>query len=715
MKVFIAEKPSLGRAIAEGLGITQKSDGYIKCGNDIVTWCFGHLLDSAPPEHYNAAFKAWKREHLPIIPPSFKLLPQDKTKSQIALIKKLVSQCGSVVNAGDPDREGQLLVDEVLEHISYKGKCERIWLASLDPASVKKALSSLKSNEGYRGFRDAADARRQMDWLAGMNLTRAMTLFGRSIGMDGVLSLGRVQTPALALIVERDLEIENFKPVDYAALKALIKHQNGTFWANLIINEDMQGADRDGRLVNFVIAEALRKASENLQGKIVNAEAKKGKEAPPLPYALSTLQKDASAQLNLGAQQTLSIAQKLYEAKLTTYPRTDCGYLPEEQFGDAGKILKSFACIPELAGIAGNAKPALKSAAWNTKKVTAHHGIIPTGMAASKLSGAELDVYLMIARRYIAQFYPPLEYKAASIEVELANKTRWLARGRVITSLGWKVCAKGEQKENELELPQVAKGDNAQSGKVEIERKQTKPPARFNEGSLIEAMSGIHKYVKDQNAKARLKETSGLGTEATRAAIIETLKKRGYITAKGKALISTETGRNVIALCPETIKDIVTTALMEDDLADIQAGHKQAKAVVASYAGTLGPMIDKLFTSDASDRGIKVETHACPVCGRAMGRRKGKAGFFWGCSGYPDCNCMMTDAKGKPGEIIERKAKAEPPVKEEFKCPLCKGKLTYGISKAGKPYWACFAKSSKHGKDKKVKFFNALADGKPDI
>lgn len=715
MRVFIAEKPSLGRAIAEGLGVTQKCDGFLQCGKDVVTWCFGHLMDSAAPEYYNPAFKDWKREHLPIIPEKFRLIERADAKKQIGIIKKLVSKADCVVNGGDPDREGQLLVDELLEHIAYKGRCERIWLASLDPQSVKKALASLKSNSDYTGFRNAADARRQMDWLGGMNLTRAMTLYGRSIGLSGVLSLGRVQTPTLALIVARDYEIENFKPVDYAVVKALIHHPAGDFWTSLVVTSETPGADHEGRLTDFRVAQKICSDSLNRKGVVTRADSKTGKEAPPIPYALSTLQKDAASSLGLGAQETLNIAQKLYEGKMTSYPRTDCGYLPEEQFSNATNILSSLMGLEELAGIAKKADPKIKSGAWNTKKITAHHGIIPTGIMDSNLSGRERELYLLIATRYIAQFYPPMEYKSAVIEVKLDNDTLWTAKGRVVISPGWKVCAKSDKKEKDEQLPKVAKGDAVNSIKTEIERKQTKPPSRFTEGTLIEAMSGIHVFVKDKDARARLKETSGLGTEATRAGIIETLKKRCYIANKGKSLISTQTGRDVIALCPGSIKDIVTTALMEDDLAEIQAGKKTSAVVLADYKKKLGPMIEGLFSTDASRSGIKTEIYPCPTCGKALARRKGKAGYFWGCSGYPECNVMCKDNNGKPGDVIERKPKAEPPVKEAFKCPLCGEPLTYGISKIGKPYWACFAKSAKHKNGKKAKFWNALADGKPDL
>lgn len=718
MKLYIAEKPSLGRAIAEGLEPVKKEEGCIRCKNGVVTWCFGHLLDSAPPEHYDDKYKSWTKETLPIIPKNFELLARKDVKKQIDVIKSLIKEADCVVNAGDPDREGQLLVDEVLEHLKYKGKTERIWLASLDPASVKKALATLKDNSGYKGFRDAADARRQMDWLGGMNLTRAMTIFGRSVGLSGVLSLGRVQTPTLALVVARDYEIENFKPVDYAVLKALIKHANGNFTATFVVPAEMDGVDPSGRLIDFKIAEKIRADSENRPGKITKAETKNGKENQPQVYCLSTLQKDAASQLNLGAQQTLDLAQKLYEMKLTTYPRSDCGFLPEEQFSDAKNVLSGLSSVNELAGIAEKADTKIKSPTWNTGKVTAHHGIIPTGMDASGLSGNERKLFVMIATRYIAQFYPPVEFRSAVIEVELDNKTLWTAKGRIITKLGWKACFKQDAQENDeeendkIELPSVNKGDNVNSDKVAMEKKQTKPPSRFTEGTLIEAMSSIHLFVSDKNARAKLKETSGLGTEATRAGIIEKLKGREYIAAKGKSLISTDLGRQVIAMSPQSIKDIVTTALMEDELSDIQNGKKDRKKVVDEYAATLAPTINDLFATDVKKTGVKMpNTVKCPSCDGTMSRRKGKLGYFWGCSNYPNCRTLLTDVKGKPGEIIKPKEKVEPPIKEQIKCPLCGGQLTYGINKNGNPYWACFAKSAKH--DKKAKFWGADKDGKP--
>lgn len=711
MRLFIAEKPSLARAIADNLkGSPVKRDGYIECGSDVVTWCFGHMLELAQPEDYNPAWKTWSRSCLPIIPDKFRLVERSDAKQQLRVIKKLLADASEVVNAGDPDREGQLLVDEVLEHFDSKKPCKRVWLASLDPKSVQKALASLKDNGEYRGFQEAASTRRNLDWLAGINLTRAMTIFGREAGISTVLSLGRVQTPTLALIVGRDLEIENFRPVDYAALKIFASHENGGFWASYNVPKEGEGV-KDGYFVDFDAARKIMEDCGGRPGKIVKAVQKSGKEAPPLPYSLSTLQKDASASLGLSAQATLDLAQELYEGQLTTYPRSDCQYLPLEQFDGAKDVLASLGRAAGLAGIAAGANPKLKSAAWNTGKITAHHAIIPTGQDAGGLKGNALKLYELIAVRYMIQFYPALEYKSAVIDVKLDNDSLWTARGRVVTNPGWKACVKESGKQEEAELPKVSEGDAVKAEKCEMEKKQTKPPSRFTEGAIIEAMSGVHLFVDDKEAKARLKETSGLGTEATRAGIIETLKKRAYIENKGKSLVSTKLGREVIALCPPMIRDIVTTAVLEDELAAVQAGKKGMEAVLGPYRESVGPMIDSIFAGKVKSAG---NVPKCPKCGKALLRRKGKAGFFWGCSGYPDCSFLASDEKGRPGGEIVKGPKVDPPVKGEFKCPLCGNVLSYGVSaKTGRPYWACFNKSPKH--DRKAKFWNPKEDGSPNL
>ncbi|MBO4334637.1 MAG: DNA topoisomerase 3 [Desulfovibrio sp.] len=669
MRLFVAEKPSLARTIAEGLGHVQKMAGYLQCGkNDLITWCFGHLLDLAQPEAYHKAWgNRYDRSILPIVPEKVRLTPRTDSgiREQLRLIDNLLKQADLVVNAGDPDREGQLLVDEVLEFLNYHGPTQRIFLAALDPRSVARALARLEDNEKYTSWRDAAATRRIVDWLAGINMSRAMTIFGNSIGLQGVLSLGRVQTPTLRLVVDRDRQIANFQAVDYAQLVASMGHALGPFKALFKPAEDLLGLDPDGRLTDFSVAEKICAESLHLPGTITKLERKNGQEWAKLPYSLASLQVDAAAKFSLSAQQVLNIAQKLYESKLTTYPRTDCEYLPEEQFADAPEIIQSLCSLPKLGQCAKGANPSIRSKAWNTKKITAHHAIIPTGIIPSALAPLEEQIYLLIAQRYLLQFWPPMEFEATKLQVTLDNQTLWEATGKVIKNAGWTSVVRPD-KEAEPPLPRVQKGDRVSCQDIDLQRKRTTPPAHFTEGTLIAAMKNIHRFVEDKKARAKLRESSGLGTEATRAGILEILKNRGYVQSKGKSLLATEKGQNVIDLCPHSMKDIVTTAILEDMLSDIQNGKVASKQAVSHYAKSLAPMLDEVFAQDTS-RLPKLDYTACPLCSRALVRIKGKKSqkYFWICQNDA-CQALFSDEGGHCGQQI-----LKPEISSEFTCPQC--------------------------------------------
>ena len=578
-RLFIAEKPSLGKAIAAELGVTQTCQGYIVCGNDAVTWCFGHLLEQYDPDDYDDAWKLWRRSSLPMIPREWRLKPKESARAQLQVISNLLGEAATVVNTGDPDREGQLLVDEVLEHFRYTGPVQRIWLASLDSRSIQKALATLKDNRDYANLRDSARARSQADWLIGMNATRAMTLRGRESGRDGVLSMGRVQTPTLALVVNRDREIAAFTPIDYLVLQATLQHDAGTFSALFKPSETQPGLDSEGRLVDGATAQGIMDAVRGKNGIITSVTREKKKKPVPLPHCLSSLQKAASSKLGMTAQQVLDTAQSLYEKKLTTYPRTDCRYLPEEQFSDAARIITALgSSVSGLEAVTAKADSALKGPVWDTKKITAHHAIIPTGEEPRSLTAQEKELYLMIAVQYFLQFYPPMLYEAQKILATIVE-TAWEARGRMIIEPGWTGFAAEEddedakKKEAEQSLPSVGNNDAVLCADVDALKKKTTPPSRFSEGSLIEAMANVHRFVSDAKAKAVLKENEGIGTEATRASILETLKGRGFITASGKSLVSTPLGQSLIDMTPDTLRDPVTTAQWEQRLEAITRGE----------------------------------------------------------------------------------------------------------------------------------------------
>lgn len=685
-RLFIAEKPSLGKAIAVELGVTQTCQGYIVCGNDAVTWCFGHLLEQYDPDDYDEAWKLWRRSSLPMIPREWRLKPKESARAQLQVISNLLGEAATVVNTGDPDREGQLLVDEVLEHFRYTGPVQRIWLASLDSRSIQKALATLKDNRDYANLRDSARARSQADWLIGMNATRAMTLRGRESGRDGVLSMGRVQTPSLALVVNRDREIAAFTPIDYLVLQARLQHDAGTFSAIFKPSETQPGLNSEGRLVDGATAQGIMDAVRGKNGIITSVTREKKKKPVPLPHCLSSLQKAASSKLGMTAQQVLDTAQSLYEKKLTTYPRTDCRYLPEEQFSDAARIITALSGVSGLEAVTAKADSALRGPVWDTKKITAHHAIIPTGEEPRSLTAQEKELYLMIAVQYFLQFYPPMLYEAQKILATIVE-TAWEARGRMIIEPGWTGFAAEEddedakKKEAEQSLPSVGNNDAVLCADVDALKKKTTPPSRFSEGSLIEAMANVHRFVSD--AKAVLKENEGIGTEATRASILETLKGRGFITASGKSLVSTPLGQSLIDMTPDTLRDPVTTAQWEQRLEAITRGETSLEDFMREQYAALPLLLAPVLSTPAA---LQPGAFPCPKCGKALRRREGKnAGeFFWSCSDA-DCRTFLPDEDGKPGKPRERA------IPSEYPCPVCGRPLYSGKNDRG-TYWACYNK-----------------------
>lgn len=670
MRLFIAEKPSLGRAIAAELGVTQNNPTFQICGSDTVTWCFGHILEQYDPQDYDDNLRIWRRRDLPIIPKEWKLRPKENALTQLQVINHLLSEASSVVHAGDPDREGQLLVDEVLEHFNYTGPVQRIWLASLDSRSIQKALSTLKDNSNYAPLRDAARARSRADWLIGMNATRAMTLRGRESGRDGVLSMGRVQTPTLALVVNRDREIAAFTPIDYLVLQATLQHDAGTFSAIFKPSETQPGLDSEGRLVDGATAQGIMDAVRGKNGIITSVTREKKKKPVPLPHCLSSLQKAASSKLGMTAQQVLDTAQSLYEKKLTTYPRTDCRYLPEEQVGDAARLITALSGVSGLEAVTAKADSALRGPVWDTKKITAHHAIIPTGEKPQSLTAQEKELYLMIAVQYFLQFYPPMSYEAQKIVVSI-NDTAWEARGRLILEPGWTGVAAEEdgdakEKEPEQSLPSVSSDTPVTCADVETLKKKTTPPSRFSEGSLIEAMASVHRFISDATAKSVLKENEGLGTEATRAGIIETLKGRKFIAPSGKSLVSTPLGQSLIDMTPGVLKDPVMTAQWEQRLEQIARGELTLDAFMQDQIAILPTLLNSVLSLPVT---LLPGAFPCPKCGKAMRKRPDKkyGGFFWACSD-PDCHTFL-------------------PL--DFPCPVC-GKPLYRKKKDGSLYWACY-------------------------
>ena len=672
-RLFLAEKPSVAKVISKSLGVTRRQEGYTECGNDVVSWCFGHMLEQKGPDHYisddipksKAGKKIWREEDLPIFPTTWVLEEKSDAKKQIAVIKSLLGKAKVVVNAGDPDREGQLLVDELLDYFKFRGEVLRYWASAQDDVSVKRALAALKPNKDFRNYGETAKARSCADWLIGMNLSRAYTLASKRAGGSAVLAVGRVQTPTLAIVVQRDLKIENFKPVPYFRLVGRFKHEKGEFCALWKAGDNQAGLDEDGRLIDEAIATKI--ASSLSSGFIENVEKKSGKKAQPKCWSLADLQIAANAKHGLKADQVLEACQSLYEThKLTSYPRTDCPYLPESQHEDAPAVLAALQKVrPELKSLIEAANPSLKSKTWDDKKITAHHGIIPTQHVgdASKLSKAEKQIYDMVVSNYLAQFFPSQEYEKTTIDIKLENGEAFRAKGKVVKEAGWTVVFGKEEpeesdKEDEEEaqdLPAVVKGDAVSCLAIDKKAERTKPPARFTDGSLIEAMVNIHNFIEDPAEKKLLKDDDGIGTPATRDTIIKSLKERGYIAEKGKQIISTPLGRSTIEQYSARIKSPTMTAIFAKK---IDAGELSAEAFLQTQQEFIAKDIEQLKTQKIAAVGepqkdkkeVVLSEFSCTECGKPLIRRpaKSKGNFWWGCSGFPECKKMFFDDNGKP-------------------------------------------------------------------
>jgi DNA topoisomerase-3 len=618
MKLYIAEKPSLGRAIADGLTSLlnkphRKQQGYIELANgDVVSWCIGHLLEQAEPDAYNEAFKSWKLEHLPIVPQEWQLKAKSQTRSQLTVLRKLVKQADQIVHAGDPDREGQLLVDEVLSHLkisAHKRKnTQRCLISDLNLPAVKRALQNLRSNQDFVPLSVSALSRSRADWLYGMNMTRAYTLQGQKAGYKGVLSVGRVQTPLLGLVVRRDEEIENFVSRDFYQVEASLKNvSNESFllkWQPSAACLPYQ--DEEGRVLHKPLAENVCQRIAGQPAEITKLEQKEKQQPPPLPFNLSTLQIEAAKAFSMSAQQVLDTCQSLYERhQLITYPRSDSRHLPKEQHNLASQVIQAIGqnCQP-LSQYAQQAQPSLKSKAFNDSKVEAHHAIVPSEKSISteqfsKLNQFEQKVYRHIARQYLMQFYPPYQYAETKVEATIAGG-HFKTQAKQPLKQGWKALY-GEQKvskksDAEQSLPPITLDPNdKQYGKhawlcdnANLVEKQTTPPEHFNDGTLLAAMTGIARYVTNADIRKTLKETDGLGTEATRAGIIELLFRRNFLQRTGKQIRSTDIGRGLINSLPESAITPDMTALWEQQLNAISQRE-------LNYQGFMEPLNEHLF------------------------------------------------------------------------------------------------------------------------
>jgi DNA topoisomerase-3 len=636
MRLYVAEKPSLGRAIADVLPKPhKKAEGCIYVGNgDCVSWCVGHLLEQAEPDAYDPAFKKWQFEHLPIIPAQWLLKPKPATKKQLLVLKKLVKEADELVHAGDPDREGQLLVDQVFEYLKVgarkRDNIQRCLINDLNASAVKRALAQLRSNKEFVPLSASALARSRADWLYGINMTRAYTIQGGKVGFKGVLSVGRVQTPLLGLVVKRDATIANFIAKPFYQVLAHIKTNTGErFVAKWQPSEACQPyQDEDGRVILKALAEKVVGSITGQPATVIKTNKKDKKQPPPLPYNLSALQIDAAKRFGLSAKQVLDTCQALYERhKLLTYPRSDSRYLPKQHFLEAPKVLNAIKHNSEqLSAAIGDADTQLKSKAWNDSKVEAHHAIIPTEKQVNikALSLPEKNIYELVARQYVAQFYAAHEYCDREIQLKIAGG-QFVAKSREATKAGWKtlyVYKSTDQASNDgksshddialnKRLPNVAIGEELSCSHGELLEKQTSPPKAFDDATLLAAMTGIARYVSDNSLRAILKETDGLGTEATRAGIIELLFKRGFLQRKGRKIHASEVGKGLVNGLPDMATEPDMTARWEMELNAISRRETCYKNFMQPLELSLHQLIKQSQVNDLG--GLKnVESSSAP-------------------------------------------------------------------------------------------------------
>jgi len=652
MILYIAEKPSLARAIADVLPKPhKKNDGYIELGNgDCVSWCLGHLLEQADPADYNPDFKPWRFEHLPIIPDEWKLKPRSKTRSQLAVLRKLIRQSKQLVHAGDPDREGQLLVDEVINYLgasaTKKRTAQRLLISDLNPKAVSAALSGLKQNSEFIPLSVSALARSRADWIYGINLTRAYSIQGRKAGYNGVLSVGRVQTPLLGLVVRRDKEIENFVSKPFYEVQALVETEAGeSFKARWKPSENCQPyQDDEGRVLNRKLAENVIVRIKGQPAELVKLTQKRKRENAPLPFNLSALQIEAAKRFGMSAKAVLDTCQSLYERhKLLTYPRSDCRYLPEGHYAQAAEVVNAITGNQQtLAAFLPQIDTSRRSSAWNDKKVSAHHAIIPTTRQANfaSLSQQESQLYDLVSRYYLAQFMAPYEYDDTRVELTIAGG-QFIATAHQTLNSGWKQLLSASEAKHST-LPVLAEGQALLCTDGLLEEKNTQPPKYFTDATLLAAMTGISRYVTDPEVRKVLEETDGLGTDATRAGIIELLFTRGFFVREGKTIRSTTVGRALIDCLPEGATTPDMTALWESELSRISQQE-------SSYSSFMQPLTERLHALIAQSADVVIPETLKALSPAPKKRRASRSGSS------AKSSVAKKPASGKKGASVRNK------------------------------------------------------------
>ncbi len=690
MIVCIAEKPSVAEDIAKIIGATQRhrvgrNAGYFEGNGYQVTWTFGHLCELKDPEQYTPYWKTWSLSALPMIPERFGIRLKEGVEEQFGVIRELFGKAERIINCGDAGQEGELIQRWVMQKASAQCPVERLWISSMTEEAIREGFAQLRPQEEYRGLYEAGLCRAIGDWLLGMNATRLYTLkFGdRSRRGAQPLSIGRVQTPTLALIVHRQQEIERFVPEPYWVLSTV--YRDTTFTARLDTGEEEEegktaerertenkGATKRG-FTDRAEAEAALRAIENTPFTVTAVTKKKGSEAPPRLFDLTALQVECNRKFGYGADLTLEIVQQLYEAKYTTYPRVDTTFLPDDMYGKSKGILNG------LSGLYGDLLTPLRGEklrkskkVFDSSKVTDHHAIIPTGVPPRALTDVQRRVYDLIARRFIAVFYPDCRFATTTVDGEAAD-VPFRATGKVILDEGWRSVFRRDatkdentpqRADEERTLPDFTKGESGPHTPT-LTAKETTPPKPFTEATLLRAMETAGRTVDNEELRDALKE-NGIGRPSTRAAIIQTLFRRGYIRRRNKSLEATPTGVELIGVIKEELlKSAELTGQWENKLRRIEHHDYSAQQFIAELKQMVCELVDTVLR-DANPR--RVTASASAELPAQLTAKKGKS--------------TTATATAPPNEKPKRKV-----IRAGSPCPQCgegkvlKGKTAYGCSR----------------------------------
>jgi len=714
MELYLCEKPKVGNSLARILGAGQRQDGYATDGANIyVTWAIGHLLEVLEPGEYDDKWSRWSIEHLPIIPDQFQQKVKNSVKKQYGIVEKLVKKATKIYIATDIDREGEAIAREILDRAGYWGEIYRVPIVSLDTASIRQALSDVAPGQSTFNLYHSAIGRARADWLIGMNFSRLATLTAQATGSRESLPVGRVLTAIVALVAHHDQKRTNFTPHDYFTIDL-----SADFHAGTVTGQWIPGSahcDDHGRCTNQGHAQSV---AGKLQGRDATVSAVKKRESTqkaPLPFDMTALQQYCANRWGYSASKTLKAAQELYETHtVITYPRTDNKYLPDSQFGQVQAIIDALNDgDPELPARSRLADPTTKPACYNTAKVSAHHAIIPTTKSISfnSLPEVERNVFDAVRLRFLAQFCPGTRMNKTRVTMECEGE-KFVANGTVTVDPGWRSLFGNDDKaadpkdedddENESKhpLPDVSEGDKGPVLKADLQTKQTQPPKAFTESSLLGAMNNVGRFVDEPELKKILDEKDGIGTQATRASILDNAFRYGYLKRSKKQIIATDKAYGMLKIVPPAVASPGMTAGWEKQLDKIAAGELELEVFEKKIQAWIRKIVSegiqkiesKTIGATASDfGGIDESAHSCFECGGSLRRIAGKHGHFWACQKRDECGATFPDVQGKP-----KQREKQPDNGPE--CPEC-GKsmrLRIGAAKKGKgrskgssKFWGC--------------------------